>query len=229
MRSWPLPLGRLLRLPIQLQRPPFKAIPHPVALRWCQQPLHAPTARNTAETADVDEIDTKVEEPVPLGTPKDVPIAKKPRDRIKEPVILLETDLEESFVKGSGPGGQKINKCRHRVQLKHIPTGITAESQRFRELAANRKEARKLLKLKLDELINGDLSRKQQQIAKQQKRKAKQAQRAKKKYGSPAELENGDDGATTEGDGPVLNELESLRDPKDPSPLASQSPTDRTT
>ncbi|KAJ3186660.1 hypothetical protein HDU85_007480 [Gaertneriomyces sp. JEL0708] len=231
MRSWPLPLGRLFRLPIQSQCPPFRALPHPITLRWCQQPLHAPTARNTSETADIDEVDTQVEEPAPVGTHKKVPIGKKPRDRIKEPVILLETDLEESFVKGSGPGGQKINKCRHRVQLKHIPTGITAESQRFRELAANRKEARKLLKLKLDELINGDLSRKQQQIAKQQKRKAKQAQRAKKKYGSPSELENGDDEATTEADCPVLNELESLRDSKAPSPLASRLPslTDRTT
>lgn len=36
---------------------------------------------------------------------------------------LLETDLEEQFVRGSGPGGQKINKTASCVVIKHIPTG----------------------------------------------------------------------------------------------------------
>lgn len=95
--------------------------------------------------------------------------------------MLNEYDLEEHFVKGSGPGGQKINKCRHRVQLKHLPTGVMVESQRFRELVANRKEARKLLKLKLDQMINGELSKRAVQISKEQRRKKKAAQRTKKK------------------------------------------------
>ncbi|KNC97974.1 uncharacterized protein SPPG_06963 [Spizellomyces punctatus DAOM BR117] len=115
----------------------------------------------------------------------------QPALRVKQAIVLNETDLEESFVKGSGPGGQKINKCRHRVQLKHVPTGIMVESQRFRELAANRKEARKLLRLKLDEMINGDLSRRAQQISKEQKRKKRQAQKSKKKYGK-CEVEEGE-------------------------------------
>jgi protein subunit release factor B len=48
-----------------------------------------------------------------------------------KPILLNEWDLEEKFVKGSGPGGQKINKCRHCVQLKHLPTGIMVEVNRF--------------------------------------------------------------------------------------------------
>lgn len=36
---------------------------------------------------------------------------------------LKEQDLEEQFVKGSGPGGQKINKTSSCVVLKHLPTG----------------------------------------------------------------------------------------------------------
>lgn len=36
---------------------------------------------------------------------------------------LKEQDLEEQFVKGSGPGGQKINKTSSCVVLKHLPSG----------------------------------------------------------------------------------------------------------
>jgi hypothetical protein len=57
------------------------------------------------------------------------------------------------------------------------------KTQRFRGLADNRREARKLLKLKLDELYNGDQSKTALKIAKKQKQKAKQRQRAKKKKG----------------------------------------------
>lgn len=36
---------------------------------------------------------------------------------------ITDVDIEESFVKGSGPGGQKINKTSSCVVLKHKPTG----------------------------------------------------------------------------------------------------------
>ena len=35
-----------------------------------------------------------------------------------------ERDIEEQFIKGFGPGGQKTNKSNNCVVLKHIPTGI---------------------------------------------------------------------------------------------------------
>ncbi|ONH65492.1 Peptide chain release factor 1 [Cyberlindnera fabianii] len=38
---------------------------------------------------------------------------------------IIEDEITEVFLKGgSGPGGQKINKCNSKVQLKHLPTGI---------------------------------------------------------------------------------------------------------
>jgi hypothetical protein len=36
---------------------------------------------------------------------------------------LNEEEIVEVFAKGSGPGGQKLNKATNRCQLKHIPTG----------------------------------------------------------------------------------------------------------
>lgn len=43
-------------------------------------------------------------------------------DYSKVPVIS-EDDLEERFVRGSGPGGQSVNKTANCVVLKHMPTG----------------------------------------------------------------------------------------------------------
>lgn len=97
---------------------------------------------------------------------------------------MKESNLVESFIKGSGRGGQKINKNMSCVQLKHLPTGISVETQRFRELINNRKEARKLLLLKLDLHFNGENSKTHLKISKLQKKKAKQASRSREKYGT---------------------------------------------
>lgn len=45
--------------------------------------------------------------------------------------VLIETDLDEQFVRGSGPGGQAVNKTANCVVLKHLPTGTLLEGFRF--------------------------------------------------------------------------------------------------
>merc|ERR1711974_302046 len=37
---------------------------------------------------------------------------------------LVEDELEERYTKGSGPGGQNVNKMSNAVFLKHLPTGL---------------------------------------------------------------------------------------------------------
>jgi len=37
---------------------------------------------------------------------------------------LDENELEETYVRGHGPGGQAVNKTNNCVVLKHLPTGI---------------------------------------------------------------------------------------------------------
>src|SRR3712207_3914024 len=59
--------------------------------------------------------------------------------------IIPDTEIIENFLKGSGPGGQKINKTSSAVQLKHIPTGIVVKCQDTRSRTQNRKTARQLL------------------------------------------------------------------------------------
>lgn len=103
----------------------------------------------------------------------------------KVEVELLEEELTETFVRGSGAGGQKINKTSNRVLLVHEPTQLRVECQDTRSLQQNRKIARKRLKEKLDEYLNGSQSKlgmKQQKVStKKQKAKSKNRARLRKK------------------------------------------------
>lgn len=54
---------------------------------------------------------------------------------------LRSGDVEEHFVRGTGPGGQKINKTSSTVMLRHGPTGTEVRCQAGRSQAANREIA----------------------------------------------------------------------------------------
>ncbi|KAN0115944.1 RF-1 domain containing protein [Russula decolorans] len=95
--------------------------------------------------------------------------------------VLNERDLDESFVRGSGPGGQSINKTQNNVQLLHKPTGIRVSCQETRSLKQNRKIARRILLDKLDDVNNPGLSKKEIKRAKQLERERRRRKKAKKK------------------------------------------------
>jgi peptide chain release factor len=60
---------------------------------------------------------------------------------LKDRIARLGLDLrqvEESFVKGSGKGGQKINKTSNAVMLKYAPMGLVVKCQRERQRSINR-------------------------------------------------------------------------------------------
>ena len=65
--------------------------------------------------------------------------------KVRQLTSLDEDVLEEKFIKGSGPGGQKINTRANRVVLRHIPTGLEVSCQDHRDLTSNRRLARKWL------------------------------------------------------------------------------------
>ncbi|WVR06876.1 hypothetical protein IAU60_003912 [Kwoniella sp. DSM 27419] len=65
---------------------------------------------------------------------------------------IPESDLDEKFVKGRGPGGQAINKTNSSVSLTHIPTGIRVQAQPTRSREENRKVARRILAERLEVL-----------------------------------------------------------------------------
>ena len=90
-------------------------------------------------------------------------------------------DIEEFFIKGSGKGGQKINKTSSCVMLRHLPTGIEVKCQKHREQSKNRLSAYKLLILKIEDKIKGKESERAQKIHKLRKQKVRRSRRAKEK------------------------------------------------
>lgn len=86
------------------------------------------------------------------------PKSKKDKIDYSQVPILDEKDLEEQFVRGSGPGGQATNKTNNCIVLKHKPTGIVVKCHLTRSASQNRKEARRLMVARLDDRINGENS-----------------------------------------------------------------------
>ncbi len=94
---------------------------------------------------------------------------------------LRPEDVEENFIRGSGHGGQKINKTASCVQLRHVPTDIEIRCQAHREQSKNRLSAWKLLILKLDEKVRGKESQLAQEKFKIRKQKMRRSRKAKEK------------------------------------------------
>jgi peptide chain release factor len=92
---------------------------------------------------------------------------------------VLVRDVEERFVRGSGPGGQKINKTSSTVCLRHGPTGVEVRCQRERSQAANRETAWAELCEKLEERLKMAELARQQAVAKTRRTNRKRSARQK--------------------------------------------------
>ncbi|HEX7862601.1 MAG TPA: peptide chain release factor-like protein [Verrucomicrobiae bacterium] len=85
---------------------------------------------------------------------------------------LNESELEESFERSSGPGGQNVNKVATKVILRHLPTGINVTVQDTRSQAQNRELARERLLAALN-----NRAREAQAAAKHQREKLRRQKR----------------------------------------------------
>ena len=64
---------------------------------------------------------------------------------------LPESELQETFARSGGPGGQNVNKVSTAVTLRHLPTGVSVTVQDSRSQATNRKLARERLREMLEQ------------------------------------------------------------------------------
>ena len=89
-------------------------------------------------------------------------------------VGLRESDLEESFARSSGPGGQNVNKVSTAVTLRHRPSGISVTVQDSRSQAQNRTLARERL---LDAVGQAEQKRRAAEIAQREKTRRRRSAR----------------------------------------------------
>ena len=102
------------------------------------------------------------------------------RDRM-EALRIRESDLVERFIKGSGKGGQKINKTSSCVYLRHVPTGTEVKCQEARSQSMNRFFARRELCDRIEADIKGEAVAKTEirEKIRRQKRRRSRKQKAR--------------------------------------------------
>jgi len=134
---------------------------------------------------------------------------KKPVQLPPRPSVS-DDEIKHTFVKGSGPGGQKINKTNSAAQVTHLATGIVVKSQRTRSKSENFKIAKRILAEKVELLEKGGESRAAKVHDRARKKKLSAEKKRRRKYKALAETGKADGEEVDEDDGDedVVNALE---------------------
>ena len=110
------------------------------------------------------------------------PVSPEKETQLTQRMIALgvrEADIEESFVRSGGHGGQNVNKTSTCVMLLHRPTGLQVKCQATRQQGLNRFIARRLLLDKIEALRRGYVAAQRAEIEKIRRQKRRRSRRAK--------------------------------------------------
>ena len=113
-----------------------------------------------------------------------LPVSEQKRKALFERMQAMgikESELEETFTRSSGNGGQNVNKVSTAVHLKHKASGIEVKCSVHRTQGLNRYQARVILCEKLEEKNAPEKSPRLKTIDKLKKSKAVKARRQKLK------------------------------------------------
>jgi protein subunit release factor B len=109
-------------------------------------------------------------------------------DELKARIVRLGIvlkDIEETFSRGGGKGGQKVNKTSNRVQLSYPPLDIRVACQRERKRSLNRFFALRELVDQVEMKISPETSERLAEMDRIRRRKSRSAARSAQKHAAP--------------------------------------------
>ena len=112
----------------------------------------------------------------PVGSDKEAQLAER-----MAALGVHESDIEETFVRSGGHGGQNVNKTSTCVMLLHRPSGLQVKCQSTRQQGLNRFFARRLLLDKIEALKTGHVATERAKMEKIRRQKRRRSRRAKQR------------------------------------------------
>ncbi len=112
------------------------------------------------------------------------PVSPEKEDQLARRMAALgvrETDIQETFVRSGGHGGQNVNKNATCVMLLHVPTRLRVKCQTTRQQGLNRFLARRLLLDKIEALQKGYVDAKREAIERIRRQKRRRSRRSKQR------------------------------------------------
>ena len=112
------------------------------------------------------------------------PVSSEKEDQLTQRMVALgvrESDIEETFVRSGGHGGQNVNKTSTCVMLVHRPSGTQVKCQDTRQQGLNRFLARKLLLEKIEAREQGRAKAERARVEKLRRQKRGRSRVAKQR------------------------------------------------
>ena len=112
------------------------------------------------------------------------PVSLEKETQLEQRMAALgvrESDLDETFVRSGGHGGQNVNKTSTCVMLLHRPTGVQVKCQETRQQGLNRFIARQQLLDKIDARKRAQEAAERDRIEKIRRQKRKRSKGAKER------------------------------------------------
>jgi len=110
------------------------------------------------------------------------PVSMEKESQLTQRMIALgvnEAEIDETFVRSGGHGGQNVNKSSTCVMLLHRPTGLQVKCQTTRQQGLNRFIARRLLLDKIERLQSGSVATERAKMEKIRRQKRRRSRRAR--------------------------------------------------